>query len=374
MIFTLALRNLFHDGIRFVATLIGIGFAIILVMVQLGLYLGFSRQISSMIDRAEADLWIVPKGAKSFEEASALEGGERAVALSVPGVVDATPLVVGFMEWKKPNGESATVVIIGTDARRGLIPWNIAEGTLGDMAISDGVIIDKTYLSDLGVHGIGDTAEIEGRVARVATLTEGIRAFTTTPYVFTTPMRARNFVGFGAGESTHILVRTAPGADVGAVRAQIAQRLPDAEVLTREQFAERSRNHWLFSTGAGFALIAGAILGLIVGTVIVAQTLYASTKDHLPEFATLRAIGSTARYIHMVILCQALISAAIGFSVAAFTGLLTMRLTADAVLPVVVTPFLFAMLLGLTVVMCVISALAAIAKVTRIDPAIVFAR
>jgi putative ABC transport system permease protein len=319
-------------------------------------------------------LWIVPKGAKSFEEASALDGGERAVALSVAGVVDATPLVVGFMEWRKPNGETATVVIIGTDARRGLIPWNIAEGTLGDMAISDGVIIDRTYLSDLGVSGVGDTAEIEGRVARVAALTDGIRAFTTTPYVFTTPTRARGYIGLGSGEATHVLVRVVPGADVGEVRAQIAQRLPDAEVLTREEFAERSRNHWLFSTGAGFALIAGAILGLIVGTVIVAQTLYASTKDHLPEFATLRAIGSTARYIHKVILCQALISAAIGFSIAAFTGLLTMRLTADAVLPVVVTPFLFVMLLALTVVMCVVSALAAIAKVTRIDPAMVFAR
>ena len=91
-------------------------------------------------------------------------------------------------------------------------------------------------------------------------------------------------------------------------------------MLTHADYATRSRNHWLFSTGAGFALIAGAILGLVVGTVIVAQTLYASTKDHIAEFATLRAIGSTAGYIHKVILCQALISAAIGFSVAALAG------------------------------------------------------
>jgi putative ABC transport system permease protein len=69
-----------------------------------------------------------------------------------------------------------------------------------------------------------------------------------------------------------------------------------------------------------------------------------------------------------------MISAAIGFSVAAFTGLLIMRSTAEAVLPVVLTPFLLGMLLLLTLVMCVVSALAAIAKVTRIDPAIVFAR
>jgi putative ABC transport system permease protein len=373
MIFTLALRNLFHDGIRFVATLIGIGFAIILVMVQLGLYLGFSRQISAMIDRSPAELWIVPKGAKSFEEASVLEGGERSIALSVDGVADAIPLVVGFMEWRKRNGESATVVIIGTDGR-GLVPWNIGEGSFADLGIPDGVIVDRTYLDDLGVNGIGDTAEIEGRVARVVALTDNIRAFTTTPYVFTTPARARNFVGLGPAGANHVLVRVTPGADVKAVQASLSARLPDAEVLTSRAFAERSRTHWLFSTGAGFALIAGAILGTIVGTVIVAQTLYASTKDHLPEFATLRAIGSTSGYIHKVILCQAMISAAIGFSVAAFTGLLIMRSTAEAVLPVVLTPFLLGMLLLLTLVMCVVSALAAIAKVTRIDPAIVFAR
>ena len=80
------------------------------------------------------------------------------------------------------------------------------------------------------------------------------------------------------------------------------QRLP-------AEFRERSRQFWLFGTGAGAALFAGALLGVIVGTVIVAQTLYSSTKDHLNEFATLRAIGSSRKYIYKVIICQALLSA-----------------------------------------------------------------
>ena len=374
MIFTLALRNLFHDGVRFAGTLIGIGFSIFLVAVQLGLYLGFSNQISAMIDRTIGELWIVPNGTKSFEEASALDVSERYVALAVPGVADVVPFVVGFMEWRRPSGEAATVVIVGTDPVYGLAPWNIVEGSLADLAVADGVVIDKTYLAELGVHGRGDTAQIEGHTVRVVALTQNIRAFTTTPYVFTTLERARNYISLGSGEATHFMVRTALGADPAAVKAAIAARLTTSEVLTKAEYAARSRNHWLFSTGAGFALIAGAILGLVVGTVIVAQTLYSSTKDHIAEFATLRAIGSTSGYIHKVILCQALISAAIGFSVAALAGILTMVLTAEAVLPVVVTANLLAMLLALTVVMCVVSALAAIAKVTRIDPAVVFAR
>ena len=84
-------------------------------------------------------------------------------------------------------------------------------------------------------------------------------------------------------------------------------------MLTPAEFRERSRHFWLFGTGAGAALFAGALLGVIVGTVIVAQTLYSSTKDHLNEFATLRAIGSSRRYIYKVIICQALLSAVIGF-------------------------------------------------------------
>ncbi len=88
----------------------------------------------------------------------------------------------------------------------------------------------------------------------------------------------------------------------------------------------------------------------------------------------MRAIGATSRYIHKVILCQALISAAIGFSIAALAGVGTVYLTVDSVLPIVITTPLLVVLLLLTVAMCVVSAMAAIAKVTRIDPAVVFAR
>lgn len=374
MIFTLALRNLFHDGIRFVGTLIGISFAIILVTVQLGLYLGFSRQITGMVDHAEADLWIVRQGTQSFEQASALDGGERQLALAVEGVVSVTPLLVSFLEWRKPNGEAATVVIVGTPRSGGLLPWNIIEGSAADLAVPDGVIVDDTYRGELGVNGLGDTAQIEGRTVRVAALTHGIRAFTTTPYLFMTLDRARALVGFGSADATHLLVRVARGADVSAVQARLQARLPNTEIVTQPSFSARSRNYWLFSTGAGFALIAGAILGLIVGTVIVAQTLYASTKDHIDEFATLRAIGATSGYIHKVIMCQALISAAVGFSLAALAGVGIVYLTTDSVLPVIVTMPLLVVLLVMTVLMCGVSAMAAIAKVTRIDPAVVFAR
>jgi putative ABC transport system permease protein len=208
----------------------------------------------------------------------------------------------------------------------------------------------------------------------VAALTNGIRSFTTTPYVFMTLDRARAYTGISADKTTYFLVRLAANADANTVRRRILQYIPDVEVLTSAEFRDRSRSFWLFGTGAGAALFAGALLGIIVGTVIVAQTLYASTKEHLNEFATLRAIGSSAGNIHKVIIWQALLSAVIGFSVAAGIGAMVVDLTAATALPIVITWGLMIILFLLTVVMSVTSAIAAIVQVTRIDPAMAFTR
>jgi putative ABC transport system permease protein len=130
----------------------------------------------------------------------------------------------------------------------------------------------------------------------------------------------------------------------------------------------------LFQTGAGGALIAGATLGLIVGIVIVAQTLYSSTKDHLNEFATLRALGASASYVYKVILIQALLSAVLGYGVGMILSLLIIWATKETTLTIVMTPGLAVLLFVLTIAMCTIAAISAIFKVTRIDPAGVFSR
>src|SRR5439155_4832453 len=125
---------------------------------------------------------------------------------------------------------------------------------------------------------------------------------------------------------TFLLVQLAPNTDVEGVRRKLRASLKDVEVLTQAEFHDRSREFWLFDTGAGAALFAGALLGMIVGTVIVAQTLYSSTKDHINEFATLRAMGSSNAYIYGVIIYQALINAVIGFCIAAGIGSLVVQM------------------------------------------------
>jgi putative ABC transport system permease protein len=376
MTLTLAFRNLFHDRVRLAVTLIGILFSIVLVAVQLGLYLGARGMIISMIDRADGDLWIMAYGTKNFEEAQPIRARERYVALANPDVASAIPLVTAFTDWRKPTGGSTLVVVIGADAEDGgLAPWSVVEGDVSGLGARDAVMIDKTYLAELGVGGVGDTAQVGSARVRVAGLTEGIRSFTVTPFVFTTLNRARQLIDMPADNITYVLVKLRPGADVGKVRDELRAKLPgDNEILTRAEFRERSLSHWLFATGAGVALLGGAILGLIVGTVIVAQTLYSSTKDHLAEFATLRALGSSSGYINKVILMQAGLSALIGYGLGMSIALAIVYLSEHTALPIVMSPGLAALLLGLTLVMCAVSALSAIGKVMRIDPVMVFNR
>jgi putative ABC transport system permease protein len=372
---TLASRNLFHDTLRFVATMVGIVFSVVLVMVQMGLFLGFGHMVTTMIDHAATDLWVVPKNVKCFEDPSLIDLKLRNKIATLDGVATVVPLVIGFSDWRLESGEMTPVFIVGSDLRDGAMqPWDLVEGNVQALSQGFSVAVDRSYFDRLGVTGIGSQAEIRGKKVKVVALTDGIRSFTTTPYVFVDAKNARGFTGTPGDRASDLLIRLKPDADRDTVVQAIRGQVGDPEVLTTDEFRKRSRSFWLFGTGAGAALFAGALLGVIVGTVIVAQTLYSSTKDHLNEFATLRAMGSSNGYIYHVIIYQALINAVVGFAIASGIGALVVQMTAKSALPIVITNWLVAALAALTVVMCVTSALGAIFRVVRIDPAAVFMR
>jgi putative ABC transport system permease protein len=376
MIITLATRNLFHDRIRLIVTLVGILFSIVLVAVQLGMFLGARHMIADMIDNANGEIWVTTYGAKSFEEGGILlTPRERSAALSAPGVKAVVPILVQFSEWRKPGGGSTNSVLVGTDSEDGgLAPWNIVAGSALDLKLPDAVIVDQSYLGELGINGVGDIAQVEKGRVRVRGMTDGIRSFTMAPYIFTTLNRARTLLGVPDESSSFFLIQLEPGANVEAVKAELKSRLTGTDVLTKGEFRDKSLNQWLFETGAGIGLIVGAALGLVVGVVIVAQTLYSSTKDHLNEFATLRALGSSATYIHKVILSQAALSAILGYVLGMAVAMVVVYFSKYLALPMLMTPALATFLFLITLGMCAISAIAAIMKVTKIDPAMVFSR
>lgn len=375
MVVKLAYRNLFHDRLSFAVTIVGIVFSVVLVAVQTGIYLGSEKKISAILDAAPADLWIVPLGTKSYDDPTQLSGRERHMALSTPGVANAEDMVVSFAKWRKPAGGHTTILLVGSEAvSDSPLPWNIQAGSRAALEAPNTVAIDQSYFPDLGIDGLGSEAEINGANVEVAATTKRIRSFTTLPFVFTSIENARRLAGVEQNQATYERVLLSPGADIETVRTEISNRLPDTEVLTQYEFVKRSQSYWLFQTGAGAALIAGAVLGLIVGIVIVAQTLYSSTKDHINEFATLRALGAGRGYIVKVILLQAVLSGFIGFSLGFLLSLGVIRAAQDTKLTVIMTPELAVTLFAVTIGMCVFAAISAIVKVVRIDPAVVFSR
>jgi putative ABC transport system permease protein len=375
MVAKLAYRNLFHDRLSFFVTIVGIVFSVVLVAVQSGIYLGSEKKIAAIIDAAPADLWIVPLGTKSYDDPSFLSGRERYMALSAPGVQDSEDMVVSFARWRKPEGGTNTVLLIGTagDSPKAL-PWNIVEGSRQALEAPDSVAIDQSYFADLGVSHIGDQGEMNGVSVRLAAITKRIRSFTTLPFVFTSIEEARRLSGAEQNQASYQRVTLMPNADLETVRAELERRLPDTDILTQDEFRKRSQHYWLFQTGAGAALIAGALLGLIVGIVIVAQTLYSSTKDHINEFATLRALGAGAGYIVKVILMQAVLSGLIGYVLGMALSTLAIQAAQDTKLTILMTPQLAGGLFAVTIGMCIFAAISAIIKVVRIDPAVVFSR
>jgi putative ABC transport system permease protein len=369
----LAWRNLSHDRARFVVTLVGVLFAVLLMGVELGLLLGFARTTSGLVDNTHADLWITPAGTTNVDIAGRLDLRRRFEALAVPGVESVDMLMMQFAFWRKPDGGTESVSVVGFNLAGGLArPWNLVDGSIEDLSQDDAVIIDQLYARKLGVTALGQTIEINNRRARVVGYTAGIRTFTQSPYVFTTHRNAQNFTFFRPDQTTYLLVRLTPGADRAAVRDALQARLGRVDVWFAADFARAAQRYWLITTGAGSALLLAALLGLVVGIVIVGQTLYATTVDRLPEYATLRAMGAPNGYLHRVILKQAAISAVFGFAGGMLLVALVVLASAGSTVAVAMPAGLVGVLAVLTLCMCALGALISIRRVTRIDPTSVF--
>ena len=369
----IAWRNLAHDRIRFLVTLVGIVFSVVLMAVQSGLLVGFVVTIAGIVDNTDTDIWVVGRGVRSIDLPTAIPERRRYQILSLPGVAQADPFLHVFAVLKRPDGGSESVVVVGFDTATGTGgPWNLTEGRAEDLAAPDAIVVDRLYKAKLGIERIGQVVEINGRRARVAGFTQGIRTFTQAPHIFADIKTARHLAGFAEDRLNYLLVRATPGHDKAALRDAIRARVPEIDAWSRAEFARRSVLYWLVTTGAGFSLVISSALGLIVGVVVTAQTLYATTIDHLPEYATLRAMGAPARYLHGIILRQAAIAACLGYAIGISIAAVLVAGARESSAAMLM-PWPLAAALGVaTLAMCAGAALISIRKVLAIDPVSVF--
>jgi putative ABC transport system permease protein len=369
----LARRNLFHDRVRLTVTLTGIVFAIVLIVVQIGLFIGFTSATSNLIEHSGADLWIGSKGLAYLEQAAPFSERKLQQVRGTPSVEAAEKYILTFARWQRPDGRKESVVLVGLNPDQPLGgPWNLTAGRVQDLKLADAIIVDELYRKKLGVTQLGQVVEINGHRARIVGFTQGIRSFTTSPYIFASFKNAQTIANLEEDRAFYLLVKAAPGTDISVLRSELASRLREVDIFTTAEFSRMTQFYWMFTTGAGIAVLLAALLGLIVGVVIVAQTIYATTMDHLREFGTLKAMGASNGYIYRVIVQQAALSAVMGYVLGMVVSVFIVHGSQQGGAAIAFPWQLAVSMFFLTLLMCIGASVVSINKVTRIDPAMVF--
>ena len=370
----LALKTLLHDRLRFAITVAGVAFAVLLVFVQVGLFLGLLDNATVTIKHIDAELWVTSRNTPNVDFAHVFPESRVDRVRSIPGVARADNLIAWFFTYQLPSGaQEGSILYALKDFKSWNLPWDVVEGNLEDLRRGPYLFLDGSATKRMGPFAVGEYRELNGRRVQIIGRTRGALSFTTTPITFMDYDLAQSIQSQSLrGQTTYILVKLAPGADLETVRAEIRRRLPYNDVFTRDEWASRSRNYWIVSTGLGLNMGLTVFLGCLVGVVVVAQTLYTSTMEHLKEFGTVKAIGGGNRDIYRILAKQASAAALVGFVFGALGAVLLRPAMAGVDLKLIVPPILGAAVFVGTFALCLGAAMISFRKVAAIDPALVF--
>jgi putative ABC transport system permease protein len=234
------------------------------------------------------------------------------------------------------------------------------------------LMLDDSAEKRFGKFEVGEYREMAGTRVKIIGRTREAKSFTTTPIAFMDLGTVQAIVPTLEAKTTYIMVKLDEGADVAAVRAEVQRRLPFNDVFTRDEWASRSRTYWVANTGIGFNMFMTVFLGCLVGVVVVAQTLYTQTMEHIREFGTVKAIGGSNADIYRILFRQAGIAAVVGFALGLVPALAARPLIAKAGLSLVITPSFMDVVLAGTVALCLAASMISFRKVASIDPGLVF--
>ncbi len=411
---SIARKNLFEDVPRFLVAQAGIMFAVSLVTIQTGILNGFVQSTGQLIDQSGADLWVSSKRMQQLEVSPPIPLQRLLQVREMEGVAYADPLAIRQVLWQTPKGQTTVARVYGFQPGGAFFTqWQLVAGEVGDLKTPYTFIADRANLNTLDLHEIGDRGLVGSLPARLVGITKNTSSIVSGAILFTSLETASAYTKTGttircriragatecltaledpynqnsasstppkapepislADPISFVLLKAKPDQNLEQLRQQIEAALPDTRVVTNAEMAEITRSFWLRRTGVGFVLGLGAAVGFIVGVVVVSQILYASVSDHLREFGTLKAMGASDWVIYRVITEQALWMAVLGYlpSMVLCLGLGSWTMATKGIL-ILITPAIAGGILGITIVMCVGSALFAIQKVTHVDPAIVF--
>jgi putative ABC transport system permease protein len=371
-----------HRPIRLAVAVGGISFAVLLILMQLGFRAALFESAVRFHERLEYDIALFSPDSVFIVRPQDFSIRRLYQAQGIAGVKEITPVYIFPSVWKNPwNNDRRSINTIGFDPDHRLLDTPGFEQARHFLQQQNVVLFDAASRPEFGAvaeHFNAEgpfTTEINDREMEVVGLFRMGTSFGIDGTVITSddnwlrlfPERPRDEIQLG-------LIRLEDPASAIAIRDQLQAYLPkDVLVMTRADFVQRETNYWNSATPIGYIFAFGAIMGLVVGAIIVYQILFADVSEHLREYATLRAIGYRSRFVSGIVLQQAAILAVLGF----VPGVLAVHLlygkaAAATNLPLYLTLDRALSVFLLTLAMCALSGLLAMRKVQRLDPAEVF--
>jgi len=370
------------EPLRFAVALTGVGFAVILMLMQLGFREALFESAVRYHEKLRYDMALVGAETSFIVQSRPFADRRLFQALAIPGVVAVTPLYLAIGLWKNPEThETRSIFVVGFPPVSDPLDVAAISAQLDTIKLQDVLLFDEASRPEYGPiaqrfrTGEPVTAELNHRAVEVGGLFELGTSFGIDGSVVTSdsnflrlfPERGRGLIDVG-------LVRLAKGADGARVHQALRALLPsDVEVLTKPEFVSREKHYWDVTTPIGYVFAFGTIVGVVVGGIIVYQILFADVSDHLAEYATLKAIGYSGASLSGIVVQQAVILAVLGYLPGLALCLWLYRTAGLATrLPLHMTLRRALVVLVLTIAMCSASALTALRRVRSADPADVF--
>lgn len=372
--FYVALRILLYDKVRSLITLLGVVFAVGLIFNQLGIFLGLMETSSVIVDHTPGDIWVTSKNSKNFDFSQPFPDYVYHQTIADDGIQSAEKLIVAWGIIRQKEGGTEQVEVVGFNPDTGVGgPWELVSGDLRSLKNGNCAIVDESAMKRLGRIQTGEYRDVLSHRLQIVGISRGAKSFTTAPILFTSFELAQRLVTYVGSDSTvFVVAKVRPGVDADQVVARLKARLKGVDVFVAHDFSMKTRRYWAVETGVGFSFLLTIVISFLVGMLIVGQTIYNSTVEHIKEFGTLKALGATNREIYKIIFSQAMINALAGYIVSLIVTLASVKIYEAGGMVMVVRGWVNFLVLGLTLLMCFASAFVSVRRIKRIDPAILF--
>ena len=367
---------------RLAVALAGIAFAGILMFMQLGFRDGLFDASVTVHKLFDADLVLMSPRTMSSIGMAGFPRRRLVQAMADPVVVGTTPVHWNLMLWRNPETRrTRSILTIGFEPGDPLFTDPSLAAKAHVLNQQGRVLFDELSRPEFGPiaswfrQGRTVETEVAGKRVRVAGLVALGPSFGADGNMLTSRETFLRLMPNTSPGSIELgLIRLQNGSDPRLVAERLRQTLPDdGAIYTKQGFEEFEKNYWRSSTAIGFIFTLGAAMGFIVGCVIVYQILYSDVSDHLPEYATLMAMGYRLINLLGVVAREGLLLAVLGYLPAWFAGQgLYALVRSGTKLPVYMNTERSLLVFVLILAMCMGSAAMAMRKLGDADPAEIF--